>query len=184
MRKFLVPLALAGALSFSLSGCAPIGGTTSVDANSQSTFDMNDIMFAQMMIPHHEQAVELASIAQSNTTNPAILDLANRIANAQQPEIDLMTSWLEETGAGLDMGHAMHMPGIVSDADMATIREAMGAEFDRLFLTHMIAHHKGAIDMANDVLNTTMNPEVRTLANAIVAAQTEEIAEMTALLTP
>lgn len=143
---------------------------------------MNDIMFAQMMIPHHEQAVELATIAQSNTTNPAILDLADRIANAQQPEIDLMTSWLEESGAGLDMGHAMHMPGIVSDADMATIRAAMGDEFDRLFLTHMIAHHQGAIDMANDVLNTTSNADVTLLANSIVAAQSEEIAEMTALL--
>ena len=182
MRKIFVPIAIIGALSFTLGGCAPSDGIGPSDSQSQSSFDMNDIMFAQMMIPHHEQAVELATIAQSNTTNSTILELANRISSAQQPEIDLMVRWLEESGSDRDMGHSMHMPGIVSDADMANIREARGVEFDRLFLEHMIAHHEGAIDMANDVLNTTSNADVETLATAIVAAQTQEIAEMAALL--
>ena len=76
----------------------------------------------------------------------------------------------------------MSMPGLVSDADMTSLEQATGAEFDALFLVNMIQHHEGAITMANDVLATTQNDDVRALAIAIVAAQTVEIAEMSGLL--
>jgi uncharacterized protein (DUF305 family) len=180
MRRFLVTLALAGVLTTSLAGCAVDGQSSSTGSNA--AYDMNDIMFAQMMIPHHEQAVELATIAESNTANPVILDLADRIKSAQQPEIDQMQGWLDTSGSGMDTGHSMHMPGTVSDDDMATIRNARDAEFDALFLTHMIAHHEGAITMAQDVYGTTTRDDVTRLAEAIIAAQTAEIAEMKALL--
>jgi uncharacterized protein (DUF305 family) len=152
--------------------------------NSQASteFSMNDIMFAQMMIPHHEQAVELASLAETNTDYVIILDLASRVKSAQQPEIDEMRAWLTEAGFDVEMGHTMAMPGLVSDADMAEIENAQGDEFDVLFLTHMIAHHKGAVDMADDVLASTTSPRVRELATAIVESQAAEIAEMEALL--
>jgi uncharacterized protein (DUF305 family) len=151
-----------------------------------SDFDAADVMFAQMMIPHHSQAVELASLAEANTTNPVILDLASRIKGAQQPEIDTMTAWLATAGSSaVDHGsHGMSMPGMVSAADMAALEKATGSEFDALFLSHMIQHHEGAIDMANDVLATTKNDDVAALATAIVAAQTAEIDEMYALLGP
>lgn len=191
MRKILLPIVLTGMLSIGLSGCVINLGDTSTaqhgmmdgdsDADS-SAYSMNDIMFAQMMIPHHEQAVELATIAETNTTNPAILDLAARIKNAQQPEIEQMQAWLDDDNAGMDMSHNMAMPGIVSDEDMATIRAAKDAEFDSLFLTHMIAHHKGAIEMVNDLVADSANPEVKALGQAIVKAQTAEIDEMQTML--
>lgn len=184
MRTILLPLALAAGLATGLAGCGTLGGAPAAEVSQQSTLDANDVMFAQMMIPHHEQAVELASLATTNTSNPLVLDLAARIAAAQQPEIDLMTTWLEESGNAIDMGHAMHMPGVVSDDDMATIRASRDGAFDELFIALMIAHHDGAIEMAEDVLGSSENESVIALATAIVAAQTAEIAEMNALLTP
>jgi uncharacterized protein (DUF305 family) len=174
---------LLAALSLALAGCSVNADKVIPAENSQASteFSMNDIMFAQMMIPHHEQAVELASLAETNTDYVIILDLASRIKSAQQPEIDEMRAWLTEAGFDVEMGHSMSMPRLVSDADMAEIEKAQGDEFDVLFLTHMIAHHKGAVDMANDVLASTTSPRVRDLATAIVASQTAEIAEMEAL---
>ncbi len=194
MRKLVAPFALASLLVVGLAGCVIVPGQTTdaqhggmmndgdSDSDTSSSFDMNDVMFAQMMIPHHEQAVELATLAEANTTNPKILDLASRIKSAQAPEIEQMKGWLDSAGAGMDMNHSMPMAGIVSEKDMATIRNAMGAEFDGLFLVHMIAHHQGAIDMAKDVVETSTNDEVITLANNIITSQQAEIDEMNALL--
>lgn len=200
MHKIVAPIALTALLALSLGGCssdlfgflnhgketqAQLPPSTTAPTFSQP-FDANDVMFAQMMIPHHSQAVELATLAEANTTTPAILDLAARIKGAQQPEIDTMTAWLATAGAMVNGhgSHGMSMPGLVSDADMAVLEKATGAEFDALFLSHMIQHHEGAIDMANDVLATTQNDDVRAFANAIVAAQTAEIVEMSGLLGP
>ncbi len=198
MNKIVAPIALSAVLALSLGGCSSDlmvffnqGGETQAQQPTSTTapafaqpFDANDVMFAQMMIPHHSQAVELATLAEANTTTPAILDLAARIKGAQQPEIDTMTAWLTSAGSMMDGhgAHGMSMPGLVSDADMAVLEGATGAEFDALFLSHMIQHHEGAITMANDVLATTQNDDVMALANAIVAAQTAEIAEMAGLL--
>jgi uncharacterized protein (DUF305 family) len=175
-KKLLLGIAVLAALA---PACSSSGA-------SSDGFNGADTMFAQMMIPHHSQAVELATLAESNTTTPAILDLAARIKGAQQPEIDAMTAWLAAAGAmeGGHGAHGMSMPGLVSDADMAALEQATGAEFDALFLTHMIQHHDGAIAMANDVLATTANDDVAALGTAIVAGQTAEIAEMYALLGP
>ena len=200
MNKIVAPIALSALLALSLGGCSSDlfgflnqGGetqaqhptTTPAPAFAQP-FDANDIMFAQMMIPHHSQAVELATLAEANTTTPAILDLAARIDGAQHTEIHTMEAWLAAAGSSADGhgAHGMSMPGLVSDADMALLEQATGVKFDALFLSHMIQHHEGAIDMANDVLATTQNDDVRALANAIVAAQTAEIAEMSGLLGP
>ncbi|MEY3310341.1 MAG: hypothetical protein RL107_477 [Actinomycetota bacterium] len=200
MNKSVAPIALTAVLALTLGGCSSDlfgflnqGGETQAQHSTSSPaptfaqpFDANDVMFAQMMIPHHSQAVELAALAEANTTTPAILDLASRIDGAQHTEIHTMEDWLAAAGSPID-GHGTHgmsMPGLVSDADMAALEQATGTEFDTLFLSHMIAHHEGAITMANDVLATTVNDDVRALATAIVAAQTAEIDEMSALLGP
>lgn len=200
MNKKVAPIALSAVLALSLGGCSSDlfgflnqGGETQAQHSTSSPaptfaqpFDANDVMFAQMMIPHHSQAVELAALAEANTTTPAILDLAPRIDGAQHTEIHTMEDWLAAAGSPTD-GHGTHgmsMPGLVSDADMAALEQATGTEFDTLFLSHMIAHHEGAIAMANDVLATTLNDDVRALATAIVATQTAEIDEMSALLGP
>lgn len=162
-------LALVVALFF-LSGCSFVA------SHSYST---NDQMFAAMMIPHHEQAVEMSDLALANTTTPEILALAKKIKNEQAPEIAEMKKW----GEGLDhMFHGgMTMNGMLSDAQMNALKNARGMEFDRLFLSGMIEHHQGAIEMAQEILQSK-NPHVRDFASNIIKAQADEIGEMKALL--
>jgi uncharacterized protein (DUF305 family) len=103
-----------------------------------------------MMIPHHEQAIEMAELASSRASNADVKALAAQIQAAQQPEINEMRGWLTSRGVPTmpnDMGH--NMPGgMMSSDDMARLEGLLGAEFDREFLTSMTAHHQGAIDMA------------------------------------
>lgn len=148
-----------------------------------SDLNMSDVMFVQMMIPHHEQAVEMAELAPGAGASPEVQELAAEIAAAQGPEITQMEAMLDRWGVGQMMDHSGHqMAGMVSDADMDRLRATSGAEFDRLFLELMIAHHEGAIDMAQDPLANGEDPELRTLLEAIVEAQTAEIAQMQQML--
>lgn len=151
-------------------------------AIGDSAFNEADVTFAQGMIPHHSQAIDMAALAADRSENPAILHLAQRIQGAQDPEIEQMRSWLEtwghdEMAAEMEgMGHAMS--GMMSDDDMAALAAATGPEFDRLFAQMMIEHHQGAIATAQTVLDDGAHPEARALAEAIIAAQSEEIDEM------
>ena len=135
-------------------------------------------MFAEMMIPHHQQAIEMSDLALKNSTNPEILALAQEIKDAQAPEIEQMKSWGASSMA--HMGHMMD--GMLSDEEMSELAAARGGEFDRLFLEGMIKHHEGAIDMADLVIDSK-NAEVAALANSIIEAQRAEIATMKELLT-
>lgn len=135
-------------------------------------------MFAEMMIPHHQQAIEMSDLALKNSTNPEILALAQEIKDAQAPEIEQMKSWGASSMA--HMGHTMD--GMLSDEEMSELAAARGGEFDRLFLEGMIKHHEGAIDMAEMVIDSK-NAEVAALANSIIEAQRAEIATMKELLT-
>lgn len=176
---------LVGALL--LTGCTiNIGGTGMNDSmmgNSESTsgFSSNDIMFAQMMIPHHQQAVDMSTLAETRSTNPEILALAVQIKDAQAPEIKQMTAWLESAGAGMDMGHDMGMGGMLTDEQMTALSNASGAEFDKLYLQGMIAHHEGAIQMAQMIVGSN-NAEAKELAAAIISSQSAEIEKMKTLL--
>ena len=153
----------------------------SMMGNSQnSEYSKNEIMFAAMMIPHHEQAVTMSNFALTNTTNPGILDLAQRIKAGQEPEIVQMNTWLD--GGYSMMGHDGHqMGGMLSDEDLAKLETLKDKEFDEMFLKSMIEHHEGAIQMTQMILNSS-NSEVKTLADNIVSSQTKEIAEMKELL--
>lgn len=155
-----------------LTGCA----TNS--ENSNGTYSSQDIMFAEMMIPHHEQAIEMSELALTNTTNTDVLALAQQIRSAQEPEIEFMKSW-----PGVDsMGHAGHtMMGMLDENEMEMLRVSTGSDFDRLFLEGMIKHHEGAIDMA-EMITDSKNPEVAKLGKAIIESQTAEISAMKALL--
>jgi uncharacterized protein (DUF305 family) len=155
-----------------LTGCA--NGAE----NSDGAFSSQDIMFAEMMIPHHEQAIEMSELAFANTTNPDVLALAEQISGAQEPEIELMKSW-----PGVNsMGHAGHtMAGMLDQNEMEMMRNSTGADFDRLFLEGMIKHHEGAIEMAEMIIDSS-NPEVAKLGSSIIASQEAEIKAMKALL--
>ena len=155
-----------------LSGCA-------ASTQSDSEYSADDIAFAEMMIPHHEQAIEMSEIALTNTTNPDVLQLAQEIKDAQSPEIELMMSW---TGVKAST-HAGHMmDGMLSQDELAELGEAKDKKFDILFLKGMIRHHEGAIEMAQDVADSG-NKEVADLSASIITAQESEISKMSELLT-
>jgi uncharacterized protein (DUF305 family) len=188
----------AGALALTLllAACGSAahtsdGASGSTASSAAETGPAADIAFAQLMIPHHQQAIEMADLALERPTSPEVNVLAQQIKGAQDPEIALMRGWLEAWGAPLEMegddhsGHDMGgltMSGMMSEEDMAALAAAEGAEFDRMWVTMMIAHHEGAVAMAQDVLATTADPQVTTLAQAVIAGQTAEIATMRGLL--
>ncbi|MFI6595766.1 DUF305 domain-containing protein [Nonomuraea sp. NPDC050536] len=158
---------------------------TSHDMSSPSgtAFNGADVMFAQMMIPHHRQAVEMADLAATRAQNPQVKDLAAKIKAAQDPEIQTMRGWLDAWGKPVPSGGMGHeMPGIMSEEDMKKLESAKGAAFDRLFVRLMIAHHTGAIDMARTEQTQGSNPEAKSLAKSIESAQQAEVAQMHSLL--
>lgn len=145
-----------------------------------------DTMFAQMMIPHHEQAVEMSEAMLANNTvqDTRILDLANKIKAAQGPEIQTMTSmldsWSEPAQPMEGMDHSME--GMMGPEDMAALKTAEGDEAARLFLTQMIAHHQGAVAMAETEVADGKNPEALALARKIINDQKAEITAMEEML--
>ena len=185
----ITAVALAGAVS--LAGCTiNIGGQDSngmMDGGmmgnnkSSSGFSGTDIMFAQMMIPHHQQAVDMSTLAETRTTNPEILALAKQIKDAQAPEIKQMTAWIESSGAGMDMGHDMGMGGMLTEEQMTALENAQGAAFDKLYLEGMIGHHQGALQMAK-MIETSDNAEAKQLAANIMKSQSAEIDKMKQML--
>lgn len=158
-------------LALLLTGCA-------ASPQAGSAYSADDINFAEMMIPHHEQAIEMSELAFMNSTNSAVLALAQEIKDAQEPEIELMKSW-----AGVSPStHAGHtMDGMLSSAEIAELGTANSPAFDRLFLQGMIKHHEGAIDMA-EAVTSSKNQEVADLAVAIIDAQLKEITLMKELI--
>jgi uncharacterized protein (DUF305 family) len=176
----LLLLAACGGESHNMSDMS----TDSIGTNatsSESSFNEADVMFAQMMIPHHEQAIELADMALDPTlmASEQVKTLASQIKSAQDPEIDLMTQWLTDWDQPLmDMSeeHDMSMDGMLSVDEIAALGELTGAEFDQAWATAMIAHHKGAIKMAETVKDDGQSTLVQDLANLIMQEQQSEIA--------
>lgn len=164
------------------------GNSSAPSPSSAATADFNDadVMFAQMMIPHHEQAVEMSDmILDKEGIDPAVLALASEIKAAQQPEIDQLKEWLDEWGADSDTGTMEgmdHGGGMMSNDDMAALDAATGAEASRLFLEQMTMHHEGAIEMAQDEVDNGKNPDAIAMAQTIIDTQTAEIATMQELL--
>lgn len=204
MRPRPLLLAAAGiALAAALTGCAADGTTTttgsspgSASSTASASAAEADIAFAQLMIPHHQQAIEMADLAASRAGAAEVTALAAQIRAAQDPEIQTMTRWLADWGAptamatpsdggmdhgGMDMG-GMTEEGMMSAEDMAALAGAMGGQFDTMWLQMMITHHEGAISMAQQVAATTTNPDVRAMAEAIISGQTAEITQMRQLL--
>jgi uncharacterized protein (DUF305 family) len=167
-------------LAVNSGGAMDHSGHGSSSKESSSKYSADEIMFAQMMIPHHEQAVTMSELAFTNTTNPEILALAIDIRDAQAPEISQMRSWIgNKTGHDAD-SHNMTMGGMLTDEDLETLASLKGEAFDQFFLTSMIAHHEGALDMV-DMIKDSTKSEVSTLAANIVKSQSAEIEAMKAL---
>ena len=166
-----------------LAGCAG-ADTPAADAAHNDA----DVMFATMMIPHHEQAIEMSDLVlAAGEVDPEVAMLAQQIKDAQGPEIETLRGWLEDWGAdpSSDLMHDMdHGDGMMSESDMDELEAAGPDEISRLYLEQMIVHHEGAIDMAQTELEEGRFPAALEMAEAIVDAQTEEIATMRELLDP
>jgi uncharacterized protein (DUF305 family) len=150
-------------------------------SNQTNEFSGADIMFAQMMIPHHEQALLMSELARTRSENLEVKNLAEQIFAAQTPEIAQMKTWLEKTKSGMSMGHDMGMNGMLSDEEIQNLKDAKGKSFDRLFLEGMINHHEGAIHMAEMIIDSD-NQEVKKLGLSIQSSQQKEIELMKELL--
>jgi uncharacterized protein (DUF305 family) len=154
-----------------------------------------DIRFVQMMVPHHEQALEMAALAPGQAANAKVKALADRIDAAQTAEISAMQSWLRQHarqaqgghhggGHGSDPAAPMQMPGMATPQQMAQLKAATGTNFDRLFLTLMITHHQGALTMAKEEFAKGTDVLIREMAQEVFVTQTAEINRMRALLGP
>ncbi|MEV1167536.1 DUF305 domain-containing protein [Nonomuraea sp. NPDC049784] len=163
------------------SRAAPV--VTTATARPSAEFNDADVRFAQMMIAHHQQAIQMAELASTRASNTEVKDLAGKIEASQQPEIETMQGWLEAWGKPMptgDMGH--EMPGGMSDADVKKLEKAQGAASDKQFLKMMIIHHKGAITMARTERKRGENPQAKQLAEKIITGQQAEVEQMRKML--
>lgn len=186
-------VAAAGLLLAACSGSgdsmagADHGGKTSAAAPSASastgSFNDADVMFAQMMIPHHEQALEMAKLADGRAEDAEIKELVGEIEQAQDPEIQKMKGWLKAWGKPEAMTGAGHgMAGMMSDTDMADLAASKGKEFDRKFAELMIAHHEGAVEMARTEQTDGRDAAAKKVADDVVRTQAAEIARLKKIL--
>ena len=195
-KKFLPVAAAAVAAAFALAGCASGGSSPSgtsmpgMDHGSSSSpaaaSDHNaaDVMFAQMMIPHHAQAVEMSDMILKKQDIPVeVTSLATRIKAAQGPEIANMTGWLTAWGESTQMPSGHSMDGMMGADDMSKLEAAKGLEAAKLFLTQMITHHEGAVTMAKTESKDGKSAQAIQLSKDIVSSQEAEIQEMKKLLT-
>lgn len=145
----------------------------------------DDVFFAQMMIPHHDQAVGMAELAlDSSTASAEVRSLAEQSQAAMDAELRTLDGWLREWGApaASSMGRGGEHDGMTSDHDMENMGAAKGAAFDTMWLTTMVEHDQTAVMMAQEILLITNDPEVTMLAKAMVDRQTAQIATMQHLL--
>ena len=174
-------------LALSLSGCASASnmGMDHEGHSSEASGELSsdEIMFLQMMIPHHQQAIDISDLALTISADPELLALAKDIRDEQAAEIVTMKAWLDAAGADLDPGHSMGhgMGGMLSDSELTALKSATGKSFDLLWLKGMTGHHDGAIDMATMIENAK-NAEIKSFGEGIVASQSAQNKAMAAMI--
>ncbi|MGW2115851.1 DUF305 domain-containing protein [Streptomyces zhihengii] len=193
-------LAATAAAALALAACGsgaddPSGhdahSSPSAPAKSAGGHNAADVTFAEGMIPHHRQALEMSELAAARASSAEVKTLAEEIRAAQDPEIRTLSGWLASWGEkvpapGADP-HAGHgsgreMSGMMSADDMERLRTSSGAAFDTAFLSLMVEHHEGAVEMARTQRTEGAHAPARTMAEEIITAQNAEITRMKALL--
>lgn len=201
----LAAAAAAVTLSVGLTGCGDDGATSNAQAEQTAlngdVFNEADVKFATAMIPHHAQALVMVDLTRGRELSPEMEELTAAIQDAQGPEIEQMVDWLTEWDepipetmrdhanaddhgmSGHDMGDdGAGMPGMMTEGEMSELEGEHGSEFEAMWLEMMIAHHKGAIEMAEDEQRDGIFPPARELAEAIETSQRAEIDHMNELL--
>ena len=155
--------------------------TASTHSSTLKNLGMNEIMFAQGMMPHHQQAIEMSNMALKNGASSEVKKLAKGIIASQGKEISQLKYWLTATKSSMTMGHDMGMGGMLTKNDLIALKKLKGSKFDAAFLKAMIAHHEGALEMVS-MLDRTKNSEAKKIAMDIRAGQSDEIILMKKLL--
>ncbi|MCY0956881.1 DUF305 domain-containing protein [Streptomyces sp. H27-H5] len=199
-RAVLAATAVAAGLVLAACGSdnsANTAGTTPATTTAPASTEADrhnqaDVTFAQGMIPHHRQAVLMSDMVATHGASADVKTLAEKIKKAQAPEIETMSGWLKAWGEKVPTGHSMDgmghgdddsgMPGMMNDQDMNQLGNAKGNAFDTMFLTMMIEHHEGAIDMAKTEKQQGAYGPATALADDIITSQTAEIAQMRTML--
>lgn len=187
-------VAVATLTTLVLTACG--GGDDNAEPAANAAFNTADVAFAQQMIPHHSQAVRMASLAASRAKAPAVKKLAAQIVAAQGPEIETLQGFLDTWDqpltadmGGMDhssmspeemaaMGSGQSMPGMAGDDELKKLSAAKGAKFDALFLDLMLEHHQGAVEMARQQKSGGKDAQATALAGRIETEQSTEIAQI------
>jgi uncharacterized protein (DUF305 family) len=175
----IMVMALAGCSKDASKGMDHEGHSSMASGELSS----DDIMFLQMMIPHHQQAIDMSDLALTKSADSELLALAKDIRDEQAAEIVKMKAWLDGAKAGMDPGHSMghDMGGMLSDSELAALKAATGKSFDLLWLKGMTGHHDGAIDMAA-MIEDADNDEIKSFGQAIVTSQSAQNKQMAAMI--
>ena len=172
------------------------GSSVASSSPAQAAHNQADAMFAHMMIPHHQQAIEMSDmILAKQGIDPRVVELATQIKAAQGPEIATMQGWMTDWGMGgmagmpgMDhgnmggMGNMAGMDGMMTPAQMDALKNAEGVEASKLFLSGMITHHEGAITMAQNEIKNGQFPDAIALSKSIIESQQKEIDTMKQIL--
>lgn len=189
-HRTAVVAATVAAVGILLAGCTIIVGepddgrdrrSVVMGGSDSAGYSATDLMFARMMIPHHQQAVEMSELAIETSADTDLIDLAERIRDTQTDEIALMEGWLDDAGFRMPGMDDANMGRMFGDDEMEALEEVNGSEFDTLFLESMIDHHELAIRMTRLIL-TSDNADVQALGESIVETQTAEIELMEQML--
>jgi uncharacterized protein (DUF305 family) len=141
-----------------------------------------DVMFLQMMIPHHQQAIDISELAITRSKDAELIALARVIRDGQAAEITQMNNWLEEAGADIEMGHMGHdMGGMLTDSELSALNASQGSAFDRLWLEGMTNHHNGALHMTT-MISDAQNPTLKLFGQKIIEVQSAQNAQMKTIL--
>ena len=196
--RFALAALAAPAFVFTTIAAPAASAQSQLSLRIEPRYTAADVQFMQGMIGHHAQAVVMATMAPTHGAGSQVALFCRKILSSQADEIELMQNWLRERGekvpdpkdphAGMDMrmpGHAMLMPGMLTDEQMKQLDQARDKEFDRLFLTFMIQHHEGAITMVAKLFDSPgagQTPEIFGFATGVDADQRAEIGRMQSML--
>ncbi|MDG4662990.1 DUF305 domain-containing protein [Mycobacterium sp. 236(2023)] len=203
MTPIVVRLIAALSALLLLAGCGG-DGDASVDATTTplipdtpviteapAGYNAADVAFAETMVPHHQQAVDLSTTATQRSTNPELIALANQIVATQQPEINILNvflvQWSENPDARTDPDAGddplePSIQGMVDDATVAKLESLSGAEFDKLWLESMVGQTQGGVDIADDEIANGVNVDAIAVAKAIAAELEPQVAQMKQML--